>query len=112
MQIFGVGSCDSKQSSVITAMSKRNEWCFVNSQMWQWALLRMTLFPTATLFSGYVEQQLEGEEDIVNGQYISIWKEIMTYLSTKLNSMIWVRERTTPTERPPPVGEVIANFCG
>jgi hypothetical protein len=26
--------------------------------------------------------------------------------------MVWVRERTIPTERPPPVGEVIANFCG
>jgi hypothetical protein len=31
---------------------------------------------------------------------------------TKLNSMVWVRERTIPTERPPLVGEVIANFCG
>jgi hypothetical protein len=30
----------------------------------------------------------------------------------KLNSMIRVRERTIPTERPPLVGEVIANFCG
>jgi hypothetical protein len=30
----------------------------------------------------------------------------------KLNSMFWVRERTIPTERPPLVGEVIANFCG
>jgi hypothetical protein len=28
----------------------------------------------------------------------------------KLNSMVWVRERTIPTERPPIVGEVIANF--
>jgi hypothetical protein len=28
----------------------------------------------------------------------------------KLNSMVRVRERTTPTERPPLVGEVIANF--
>jgi hypothetical protein len=28
----------------------------------------------------------------------------------KLNSMVWVRERTIPTERPPLVGEVIANF--
>jgi hypothetical protein len=26
--------------------------------------------------------------------------------------MVWVRERTTPTERQPLVGEVIANFCG
>jgi hypothetical protein len=27
-------------------------------------------------------------------------------------SMVRVRERTIPTERPPLVGEVIANFCG
>jgi hypothetical protein len=32
--------------------------------------------------------------------------------STKLNSMALVRERTIPTERPPPVGEVSANFYG
>jgi hypothetical protein len=30
----------------------------------------------------------------------------------KLNSMALVRERTIPTERPPPVGEVSANYCG
>jgi hypothetical protein len=30
----------------------------------------------------------------------------------KLNSMVWVRERTTPTEQPPHIGELIANFCG
>jgi hypothetical protein len=30
----------------------------------------------------------------------------------KKNSMVWVRERTIPTERPPPLGEVFANFCG
>jgi hypothetical protein len=30
----------------------------------------------------------------------------------KLNSMVWIRERTIPTERPPLVGEVIANLCG
>jgi hypothetical protein len=29
----------------------------------------------------------------------------------KLNSMVRVRERTIPTERPPLVGEVIANLC-
>jgi hypothetical protein len=28
----------------------------------------------------------------------------------KKNSMVWVREQTTPTERPQLVGEVIANF--
>jgi hypothetical protein len=30
----------------------------------------------------------------------------------KLNSMVCVRERTIPTERPPLVSELIANFCG
>jgi hypothetical protein len=30
----------------------------------------------------------------------------------KINSVTWVRKRTTPTERPPLVGEVSANFCG
>jgi hypothetical protein len=30
----------------------------------------------------------------------------------KLNSVALVRERTIPTERPPLVGEVSANFCG
>jgi hypothetical protein len=33
-------------------------------------------------------------------------------LKLKLNSVALVRERTIPTERPPPVGEVSANFCG
>jgi hypothetical protein len=32
-------------------------------------------------------------------------------VTNKTNSMVWVRERTIPTERPPLVGEVIANFC-
>jgi len=30
----------------------------------------------------------------------------------KLNSVALVRTRTISTERPPPVGEVSANFCG
>jgi len=33
-------------------------------------------------------------------------------LLAKLNSVALVRTRTIPTERPPPVGEVSANFCG
>jgi hypothetical protein len=36
----------------------------------------------------------------------------MTTRHPKLNSMVLVRERTIPTERPPLVGEVIANLCG
>jgi hypothetical protein len=40
------------------------------------------------------------------------WTEIPHFAKKKLNSMVWVRERTIPTERPPLVGEVIANFYG
>jgi hypothetical protein len=37
----------------------------------------------------------------------------ITHLNIKkLNSVALVRERTIPTERLPPVGEVSANFCG
>jgi hypothetical protein len=35
-------------------------------------------------------------------------QNITQAFSTKLNSMALVRERTIPTERPPPVGEVSA----
>jgi hypothetical protein len=38
--------------------------------------------------------------------------EVATYKLAKLNSMALVRKRAIPTERPPLVGEVSANFCG
>ena len=38
-------------------------------------------------------------------------KQPTTY-AIKKNSVALVRERTLPTELPPPVGEVSANFCG
>jgi hypothetical protein len=42
----------------------------------------------------------------------TISESYITMKKRKLNSMVWVRERTIPTKRPPLVGEVIANFCG
>jgi hypothetical protein len=39
-------------------------------------------------------------------------KETSYRKQVKENYMVWVRERTIPTERPPLVGEVIANFYG
>jgi hypothetical protein len=38
--------------------------------------------------------------------------ECSTIRTTKLNSVVLVRKRTIPTERPPLVGEVSAHFCG
>jgi hypothetical protein len=40
-------------------------------------------------------------------------KPFLRDMGTKLNSVAsFVRKRTIPTERPPLVGEVSANFCG
>jgi hypothetical protein len=39
-----------------------------------------------------------------------LWNPKVLY--DTINSMALVHERTIPTERPPPVGEVSANFCG
>jgi len=66
-----------------------------------------------------------------DGIYIYKWREIFrqwalaetifkveamqceqTIPKTKLNSVALVRTGTIPTERPQPVGEVSANFCG
>jgi hypothetical protein len=43
----------------------------------------------------------------LNKKYI-----IANHIKLKLNSVALVRKRTIPTERPPHVGEVSANFCG
>jgi hypothetical protein len=67
----------------------------------------------------------ELEEDFIIGSYFdtffnsqkiellpqAILPEFLIH-SRRINSMALVRERTIPTERPPPVGEVSANFCG
>ena len=37
-----------------------------------------------------------------------VWRKLVSIH----NSVALVRERTIQTERPPPVGEVSANFCG
>ena len=40
------------------------------------------------------------------------FEEKKYYIKLNNSSVALVRERTIPTERPPPVGEVSANFCG
>jgi hypothetical protein len=39
-------------------------------------------------------------------------KDTLHTVNKKKDSVTLVHERTIPTERPPPVGEVSANFCG
>jgi len=52
-----------------------------------------------------------GSLGIRKAHHRSHWDIVITP-KTKLNSVALVRTRTIPTERPPPVGEVSANFCG
>jgi hypothetical protein len=47
---------------------------------------------------------------ILESEFNGIHEHIFTYLLTC--SVALVRKRTIPTERPPLVGEVSANFCG
>jgi hypothetical protein len=51
---------------------------------------------------------------VCNDFLIPLWYyvSITVNTKTKLKSMVWVHERTIPTERPPLVGEMSANFCG
>jgi len=47
--------------------------------------------------------------------YLALLEALYIYIYIyiyKLNSVALDRERTIPTERPPPVGEISANFCG
>jgi hypothetical protein len=46
----------------------------------------------------------------VIGKYARYQGSVMDLKKEKRNSMVLVRKRTIPTERPPLVGEVIANF--
>jgi hypothetical protein len=45
---------------------------------------------------------------------VPVWSSLARCNKTnkQTNSVVWVCEQTIPTERPPLVGEVIANFCG
>jgi hypothetical protein len=50
-----------------------------------------------------------------HGDLGEMWARNVLYIYKKyikLNSMVWVRERTIPTERQPPVSEATANLCG
>jgi hypothetical protein len=58
----------------------------------------------------HLEDTLEGEH-VTSIVYVSVTVSLVLRRRKK-NSMVLVRERTIPTERPPLVGEVIANFCG
>jgi hypothetical protein len=80
------------------------------------SLLQNKLFSSELLTQLSVHASLELHSE-VKYLYVLIFSFFNCYSISldqkkEKNSMVWVRERTIPTERPPLVGEVIANFCG
>jgi len=71
-------------------------------------IITNTVFPHMKQLMYTEAEASKNEKSIVN--YIIVRKESRKFI--KLNSVALVRERTIPTERLPPVGEVSANFCG
>jgi hypothetical protein len=84
---------------------------------------RVPLAWTWVFFSGCCGLTVSSRRAVVGSQLNSFntrlmlglmsWQQLGQRASNNwiTNSMVWVRERTIPTERPPLVGEVIANFC-
>jgi hypothetical protein len=67
----------------------------------QWNTAAITLTLACRMRKNYVR--------ISTATYRAIQKNV---IKQKQNSVALVSERTIPTERPPIVGEVSANFCG
>jgi hypothetical protein len=58
-------------------------------------------------------QQIKAEDRHIRGHHIEYLHVVIPCLQYLLTyAMALVRKRTIPTERPPLVGEVSANFCG
>jgi len=55
---------------------------------------------------------IQWESFVLPSRFFSSYTSEGLYKQNKTNSVALVRTRTIPTERPPPVGEVSANFCG
>ena len=60
----------------------------------------------------HADGRTDSRRDKASSRFSQFCAEVGDDIKTKLNSVALVRERTIPTERPPPVDEVSANFCG
>jgi hypothetical protein len=86
-----------------------------------WVISEQSAYSYLTLFPKfkYIDDLISEMMKAVVMNYSLLWHVgcgLKLFLRTKkggggTNSMVWVRERTIPTERPPLVGEVIAKFA-
>jgi hypothetical protein len=93
------------------AIEKNNYKCNNLQPLYCFVLLKYH-FPFCTCVA-QIYIKLFFYPDVSNSNCITSWSlQNGENQKKKLNSMICVRVRTIPTERPQLVGEVIANFCG
>jgi hypothetical protein len=75
--------------------------------------LSLVLIASVSKTSTYSTHLHQGEESsfrpVLKNKYNA---NLVRCTNKQTNSMVWVRKRIISTERPPLVGEVIANFCG
>jgi len=82
-------------------------YSFVSSPYWEQSARQASEEQNDELKSSHT---FEGKRTFVTKL---LWKYVKVYIvhkQTKLNSVVLVRPQTIPTERPPPGGEVSANF--
>jgi hypothetical protein len=95
---------------LLFSVQLRIYWCYFYSL---WIVAIAGIFERYTCYislrRGKCERKnvwLKEEQYVNNNNIRERWAR-----HNKKNSMVWVRERTIPAERPPLVGEVNANFC-
>ena len=101
-QLYSLG-CEVKWNRLIGKV-----WHVENKELWKvtrsWHRMKSAVniyIPSATSVRTATHSKTQLDHSQFTGNKIKC-----------LNSVALVRERTIPTERPPPVGEVSANFCG
>jgi hypothetical protein len=127
--------CAAIYSLNIRAVLKRKDRCLKQKShkklnVYRVVKQRLTLLSVLTINSSTLlfHTKFTTFADIVEIRYLNIlgmllWSKVsfengvcyelrIQFTKLKLNSVALVRERTIPTERLPPVGEVSANFCG
>jgi hypothetical protein len=95
---------------------KHGAWCWA---MTAFSIPRNSFFANNFLSSHYkrepapLDHFVKQDMKRMRCRESSQWLLYVPPTSTKTaNSVVWVRELTIPTERPPLVDEVSANFCG
>jgi hypothetical protein len=91
--------------------AQKTDWTVITTAVRYWNPIPRKGFLNLTRVTASGNCKDPGANVLV-GYWLLQWYAVRRPLTRKKNSVVWVRKRTIPTERPPLLGEVIANFCG